>query len=202
MRGIARIAREMGDGDIRLTVWQNLLISGVPEAKTAEVEVAIEAIGLRTRATAIRAGLVTCTGSTGCRFAATDTKEHAEAIAAWTETRVIMDTPINIHITGCRNSCAQHYIGDIGLVGVRVALSDEGDTVEAYHLFAGGAFGPDACIGREIVKNVIPKDVPRVIKQLLRYYLTNREGASETFATFARRTDIALLQAAARIDMD
>ena len=50
MRGLASVAREFGDGDIRLTVWQNLLISGVPDAKVAEAEAAIEALGLSTKA--------------------------------------------------------------------------------------------------------------------------------------------------------
>ena len=81
MRGLAKIAQDLGDGDIRLTVWQNLLISGVPDDKVALAEAAIEALGLATKATSIRAGLVACTGSTGCRFAAAHTKEHAEEIA-------------------------------------------------------------------------------------------------------------------------
>ena len=38
MKGLADIARELGDGDIRLTVWQNLLISGVPSDKLDEAQ--------------------------------------------------------------------------------------------------------------------------------------------------------------------
>src|SRR3954451_23184887 len=77
MRGLAKIAQDLGDGDVRLTVWQNLLISGVPDDRVALAEVAIASLGLTTRATAIRAGLVSCTGATGCRFAAAHTKENA-----------------------------------------------------------------------------------------------------------------------------
>ena len=51
MRGIAKIAAEFGDGDIRLTVWQNLLISGVPQARVAQAEAAIAALSLSTKAT-------------------------------------------------------------------------------------------------------------------------------------------------------
>ena len=79
MRGIAKIAHDLGDGDIRLTVWQNLLISGVKDENVATAVAALEAIGISTKATAIRAGLVACTGSKGCRFAASDTKGHAES---------------------------------------------------------------------------------------------------------------------------
>ena len=119
MRGLAALARDLGDGDIRLTVWQNLLISGVPTGKIEDAKGRIIALGLDWQATSIRAGLVACTGSTGCRFAGADTKGHAEDIARWCEERVTLDSPVNIHLTGCHHSCAQHYIGDIGLIGAQ-----------------------------------------------------------------------------------
>jgi ferredoxin-nitrite reductase len=197
MRKIAEIARDMGDGEIRLTVWQNLVISGVPEAMVASVEAALQAAGLSMRATSIRAGLVACTGNKGCRFAASDTKGHAEAIAAYLEPRIAIDSPVNIHLTGCHNSCAQHYISDIGLIGARVSVSEEGDAVEGYHIHAGGGFGAEAAIGREILKDVKAEDAPHVIERLLRFYLQNRSGPSETFAAFTRRCDPAGLEAAA-----
>jgi ferredoxin-nitrite reductase len=196
MRKIAELAREMGDGDIRLTVWQNLLISGVPEAEVPTVKAALEEIGLSARATSIRAGLVACTGNSGCRFAASDTKGHAEAIAAYLEPRLAIDSPVNIHLTGCHHSCAQHYIGDIGLLGARVSVSEEGDTVEGYHIYAGGGFGPDAKIGREILRDVKAEDAPKIIERLLRFYLRERSSPSETFLVFSRRTGTEALQAA------
>ena len=73
-------------------------------------------------AASIRAGLVACTGATGCRFAGSHTKENAEEIAHWCEARVALDTPVNIHLTGCHHSCAQHSISDIGMVGARIAV--------------------------------------------------------------------------------
>lgn len=186
-RGIAKISTEYGDGDIRLTVWQNLLLSGVPEEKVAPAEAAIEALGLTTKATSIRAGLVACTGSKGCRFAASDTKGHAEAIAKHCEARVALDGPVNIHLTGCHHSCAQHYIGDIGLLGARVESGAEGDTIEGYHIYVGGGFGENAAIGREIYRDVKADEAPRVIERMLKVYLAERESEKETFLTFSRR---------------
>ena len=148
MRGLAAVARDFGDGDIRLTVWQNLLISGVADKKVPLAEAAIEKIGLSTKATSIRAGLIACTGNVGCRFSASDTKRHAEEIAKWCETRVKLDGPINIHLTGCHHSCAQHYIGDIGLLACKVEVSEDRDPVEGYHIYIGGGFGPDAALGQ------------------------------------------------------
>ena len=194
MRGLAAIAREMGDGDIRLTVWQNLLISGVPTSKLPAAEAAIETLGLSTKATAIRAGLVACTGNVGCRFAASDTKRHAEEIARLCEARVELDGPINIHLTGCHHSCAQHYIGDIGLLACKVQTSDDGDAVEGYHILVGGSFGPDAALARDVFRDVKAEDVPHTIERMLKAYLATRNSGDETFAAFTRRHEIGALQ--------
>ena len=188
MRGLAGIAESLGDGDIRLTVWQNLLISGVPDAKVAAAEAAIAALGLGTKATSIRAGLVACTGNVGCRFSASDTKRHAEDIAQWCESRLALDGPVNIHLTGCHHSCAQHYIGDIGLLACKVEEGEE--QIECYHVYVGGGFGPDAALGREIYRDVKAKDAPRVIESMLKGYLAHRAAREETFLAFSRRHEV------------
>lgn len=187
MRGLASVASNFGDGDVRLTVWQNLIISSVQDDKVADATAAIRALDLSVEPTSIRAGLVACTGSTGCRFAAAHTKENAVEIAAWCETRVALDVPVNIHLTGCHHSCAQHYIGDIGLIGARVPMGDEGDTVDGYHLHIGGGFGPDATIGRELYRDVKAEEAPVTVERILKVYMTHRNAADETFLDFCRR---------------
>ena len=194
VRGLAEIARQFGDGEIRLTVWQNLLISGVRTACVESVEASIEALGLSTRATSIRAGLIACTGNAGCRLALSNTKRDAEEIARWCEPRVQLDTPVNIHLTGCPNSCAQHYVGDIGLLGARVQVSDDGDTVEGYHIHVGGGFGPDAGIGREIYRDVKAEDAPTTVERMLKAYLHHRACEQETFFAFTRRHELEALK--------
>ena len=189
MRGLAKIAADLGDGDIRLTVWQNLLISGVSEANVELAVAAIEAIGLSVKTSHVRAGLIACTGNAGCKFAASDTKAHAAAIGDWCDSRVEVDTPLNIHLTGCHHSCAQHYIGDIGLIAAKVPVGDTDETVEGYHLFAGGGFGPDADIGQEVYHDLKAEDAPQTIERMLKAYLTHRANPAETFLTFARRHD-------------
>jgi ferredoxin-nitrite reductase len=189
MRGLAKIACDLGDGDIRLTVWQNLLISGVRDDAIALTTAAIEALGLAVKASNIRSGLIACTGNAGCKFAASDTKRHAAAIGDWCEPRVEIDTPLNIHLTGCHHSCAQHYISDIGLIGAKVPAGADDDTVEGYHLFTGGGFGPDADVGQEVFHDLKAEDVPQTVERLLKAYLTHRVSADETFLSFARRHD-------------
>ncbi|MGI8524963.1 MAG: NirA family protein [Pseudolabrys sp.] len=194
MRGLAEIGAELGDGDIRLTVWQNLLISGVPDARVAEATSAVKALGLSTDASSVRAGLVACTGNTGCKFAASDTKGHADAIAQWCEPRVALDGPINIHLTGCHHSCAQHYVSDIGLLAVKVLDGDNAAQVEGYHIYVGGGFGAQAALGQEIYRDVKAQDAPKTIERMLRAYLAHRTSREETFLTFSRRHDVGALR--------
>ena len=193
MRGLAAVARDFGDGDIRLTVWQNLLISGVPDARVAAAQAAIAALGLTTEASAVRAGLVACTGNKGCKFALSDTKGHAEAIAQWCEPRVQLDKPVNVHLTGCHHSCAQHFISEIGLLAAKVELG-ESDAVEGYHIHIGGGFGPDAAIGREIFHDVKAEDAPATVERMLKAYMTHRASPDETFLSFANRHDLEALK--------
>ncbi|MFZ0262882.1 MAG: NirA family protein, partial [Pseudolabrys sp.] len=195
MRGLADIARELGDGDIRLTVWQNLLISGVPTDKLVDARQRIETLGLAIQVNALRSGLVACTGNTGCKFAASNTKRHAEEIARWCETRVSIDTPVNIHLTGCHHSCAQHFIAEIGLLACKVQDNEEADPVEGYHVLVGGGFGPDAALGRELYRDVKADDIPQTIERVLKAYLANRASPQESFIEFARRHDIDVLKA-------
>jgi ferredoxin-nitrite reductase len=193
MRGLATLAEGLGDGDIRLTVWQNLLISGVADDRVALALAAIEALGLSSKATSIRAGLVACTGNVGCRFSASDTKRHAEEIAQWCEARVDLDGPVNIHLTGCHHSCAQHYISDIGLLACKVPVSDE-EVIEGYHIYVGGGFGPEAALGHEIYRDVKAQDVPRTVERMLKGYLAHRASRAEMFLAFSRRHEVAALK--------
>ena len=194
IRGLAQIARDLGDGDIRLTVWQNLIVSGVRSESVKATQVRIEALGLSTSTNSIRAGLVACTGNVGCKFAGSDTKRHAEEIARWCESRVALDGPVNIHLTGCHHSCAQHYIGDIGLLACKVQTSEDGDAVEGYHIHVGGGFGPDATIAPEIYHDVKAEDAPKTVERMLKAYLAHRVSPQESFLAFTRRHEIDALR--------
>ena len=195
MRGLAAIASTLGDGDLRLTVWQNLLISGVPTEKLPVAQERIEALGLAITTNAIRSGLVACTGNTGCKFAASDTKRHAEDIARWCETRVALDTPVNIHLTGCHHSCAQHFVSEIGLLACKVQADEDADPVEGYHVLVGGGFGPNAALGRELYRDVTAENAPRTVERILKAYLEHRASREETFLAFVRRHEIDALKA-------
>ena len=193
MGGIADIAARYGSGTIRLTVWQNLLISDVPDAAVGEVSAAITGLGLGIDASNIRGALVACTGNTGCKFSATDTKGQALTLAAHLDARITLDQPINIHLTGCPHSCAQHFVGDIGLLGTKVGE----EAVEGYLIYVGGGAGAERALGREIYPALPMREVPRRVEGLLRAYLAHRRDRRQSFHDFAAMYDIAELRALA-----
>ncbi|TWT83361.1 Sulfite reductase [ferredoxin] [Planctomycetes bacterium CA13] len=183
-RHLAAIANEFGNGEIRLTVWQNLIIPNIASADIDAVKARIEACGLDWQATAFQAGLVACTGSAGCKFAGADTKANAMVLARHLESLFELDVPINIHFTGCHHSCAQHYIGDIGLIACKVEQGD--DMVDGYHIVLGGGWGARQGIGREIFQSVVFDEIPMLIASLIAHYLEDRK-AQESFVDFTRR---------------
>ncbi|MBI3507761.1 MAG: NirA family protein [Proteobacteria bacterium] len=193
MRGLADIAEKFGSGTLRLTVWQNLLISDIPDASLGAAKAAIEALGFDWRASNPRSGLIACTGSRGCKFAASDTKGHADAIARHLDGRVVLDQPVNIHLTGCHHSCAQHYVGDIGLIATKIERGEE--TVEGYHLHLGGGAGAGQTIAREILRDVPADTLPQHVERILSVYLARRH-AGESFQDWANRHETTELLAA------
>ncbi|MBV9657088.1 MAG: NirA family protein [Verrucomicrobia bacterium] len=190
MRRFAELARNYGSGEVRLTVFQNLIIPNVPDAFVETVKRAFLKMGFHHEASAISGGLVACTGNAGCKWAASNTKRHAVELARYLEKKFTLDQPINIHLTGCPNSCAQHYMGDIGLLGTKVGRDKE----EGYHVFVGGGFGEQQAVAREVFRGVSFPMLKETLEKMLRGYLRHRRE-KEDFSTFTRRCDLNSLQA-------
>ena len=185
MHAIAAIADRYGRGEIRLTVWQNLIIPGIPDDMLDAAAAAVIACGFDYRSASITGGIIACTGSRGCKYAAADTKGNAVALGQYLESRVKLDHPVNIHLTGCPHSCAQHYIGDIGMMGVKVKNA-AGESVEGYNIVLGGGVDDTQAVAREIWKGIAYTDIPPMMEKLLIAYLAQRQE-SETFAQFTKR---------------
>ncbi|ADW67205.1 NirA family protein [Granulicella tundricola] len=197
MRAVAGIAEEFGTGEIRLTVWQNLILPNIPEARLPAAQAALTAAGLKFTAGPVLSGTVACTGNQGCRYAASDTKTHAVALARTLDERFPQLTqPINLHVTGCNNSCAQHYIGDIGLMGTKV----EGE--EGYVVSLGGGSDADQGIAREFIAAIKFADLPPVMELLLGSFVDLRSDENETFLAFTRRHSIEELRAFAQVEAE
>lgn len=187
MRAIARLSQKFGRGDIRLSVWQNIIIPHIPAEDVPALLAELQAVQMDASPAHIRNGLVACTGNRGCKYAATDTKGHALALSDYLEHRLTLNEPINIHFTGCPHSCAQHYIGDIGLVGCKVAT--ENGKAGGYNIVLGGGVDDDQGIAREVFMGVAFEEVPPLIETLLIHYTQNRQN-NERFVDFTRRHTI------------
>lgn len=192
MLRLAEIADLYGSSEVRLTVWQNLIIPNVPDSLVETVKKALVKLGLHWKQSNLRSGFIACTGNAYCKFAASSTKSHALELADYLDRKFQLDQPINVHLTGCPNSCAQHYMGDIGLLGAKVKVA--GETVDGYHVFVGGGFGERQAVGRQVFQGVSFNDLKPTLERMLRAYLKHRVG-SECFQDFTKRHDLNSLQA-------
>ncbi|HEX2747060.1 MAG TPA: NirA family protein, partial [Verrucomicrobiales bacterium] len=184
MRAIAALAERHGSGTLRLTPWQNLIIPDVSDDEVPGLQSGLEAAGLHWRSSHVLGGLVACTGSRGCKYAAADTKGDALRAGQWLHERLQLDQPVNIHFTGCPHSCAQHYVGDLGLQAVKV--DRDGVSVDGYHIVAGGGTGAESGIARPVRNGVAATEVPEVLEHILRRWQELR-SPNETFSSFTRR---------------
>jgi len=185
---LADIADHYGTGEIRLTVWQNFIIPNIPTVFVESVKKDVVRMGLDWKQSNLASGVIACTGNKYCKFSSTDTKGHALELIKYLQKRVDLDVPVNIHFTGCPNSCAQHYMGDIGLLGAKTS-----DGREAYHLCVGGGFGKNQALGRQIYKAMAYEEVKPTIERILHVYLKNRQE-KESFQAFTARHDVNALQ--------
>jgi ferredoxin-nitrite reductase len=191
LRELADLAQIYGNGTIRLTPWQNLLLSDLPNSQLPEIK---QCLGLREfnwEATRLDSTMVACAGSTGCASAATDTQSQALALARDFRQRLKLDQPINIHFSGCEKSCAQHHPSDIALVGNQAMI-------DSYDVYVGTG---ESSFGRQILQAVGAAQIPGLIEQLLRIYQEKRSACTkatlspfESFQVFINRQNLAELQ--------
>jgi ferredoxin-nitrite reductase len=179
-RTVAEIAERFGTGEVRLTVWQNLLVPNVPDALVAAACNALREAGLDLTAGRVMSGTVACTGNQGCRFAATNTKAHALEFATGLDAAFTILQPVNLHVTGCQHHCAQPYVGDIGLMAVKVSGG------EGYQLIVGGGADADQALGRELFAAMPYSEVGPALHALFASY-TATGNDEETFLQFTRK---------------
>src|SRR5207249_5765893 len=174
-----------GTGELRTTTMQNLLIPNVRRERAAALARELDAAGLRLESSPFWRGTIACTGSEFCKLALTETKGFARALVDELEHRLPgFDEHVKLHVTGCPNSCGQHWIADIGIEGKKARV--DGALVDAYYFCVGGAVGRHQAVARPIGYRVAAGEVPAAIERLLRHYLDDR-GPGESFREFAAR---------------
>ncbi len=184
----AELAERYGSGELRATVMQNLIILNVPNAKTAELARELNQAGLRVEATNFFRGSIACTGTEFCKLAITETKGFGRWLVREMEERLPgFDQQLKLHVTGCPNSCGQHWIADIGLEGKKI--KHEGKLTDAYYFCVGGAVGQHARTARPVGYRCPAPLVPESLERLLRSYLRDRQPEENLRAYFARHGD-------------
>ncbi len=173
MQAAARLADLYGTGELRITAMQNLLIPNVRGERTTDLARELEAAGLRVEASSFWRGTIACTGTEFCKLALTETKGFARRLVDELERRLPgFDQHVKIHITGCPNSCGQHWIADIGIEGKKLKL--DGRLVDAYYFCVGGGVGRHQATARPIGYRVAADQVPDAIERLVSAYLAER----------------------------
>ncbi len=178
LTGLSNLAKQYGGGALRLTPWQNLLITDIAEADLEQVTQEILNLGLYISAHHPYAAIAACSGYKGCKSAHTDTQADAKQVAAYLENCIQLDHPINIHFSGCEKSCAQHHPSDIAVVGMG------GTNTETYRVYVGDG---DSNFGREIYTEYDAKSLPALIEQLLQKYQNQRQDSTQTFREFVNK---------------
>jgi len=192
----ADLADRYGDGSVRTTMMQNLLIANIPVQDAPVVAAALTKAGLPVQASAFARGTVACTGSEYCKLALTETKGFARWLTAELEERIPgFDQQLKLNITGCPNSCGQHWIADIGIEGKKIRV--DGKMVDAYYFCVGGSLGQFASIARPIGYRCAATDVPDAVERLLTTYQRERAHNETLRQFFARHStdDLRLLLA-------
>ena len=188
MHRLADLAANYGKGELRLTAWQNVLIPHIPDSFLPTVQRAVVSMGLYHEASLSTGGIIACTGSWGCKYASADTKAHALQLIKELPSRIEVDQPVNIHVTGCAHSCAQHYCGDIGFISTKLADGGEG-----YHMVLGGGMDQEQGIAREIFKGLRATELLDVVVKVLGTWQKHRR-TGETFVEWTRRHEVKHLQ--------
>ena len=191
MRAAAELADRCASGELRTTNMQNLLIVNVPQQNTATLARELDAIGLRPGGSAFWRGAIACSGSEFCKLAITETKSFSRWLVEELEERLPgFEQHLKLHVTGCPNSCGQHWIADIGIEGKKIKSGDR--LLDAYYFCLGGAVGLHQSIARPIGYRCLATEVPDAIERLLQHYLIAKGPAENLRQFFARHSDAEL----------
>jgi sulfite reductase (ferredoxin) len=191
MRVAADLAERHGNGELRTTNTQNLVIVNVPQSQTGAVTEGLNQTGLRVQASTFWRGAVACTGTEFCKLAITETKSFTRWLVEELEERVpAFDQQLRLNVTGCPNSCGQHRLADIGLEGKKVKVN--GVMEDAYYFCLGGAVGEHAGFARPVGYRCAASEVPDAIARVLRSYMNHRHGSEDLRSFFARHSEAEL----------
>jgi sulfite reductase (ferredoxin) len=191
MQSAADLAERFAGGELRATNMQNLVVVNVPTLNAEPLVKEFNAIGLKVGGSSFWRGTVACSGTEFCKLAITETKSFSRWLVEELEERLPgFDQHLKLHVTGCPNSCGQHWIADIGIEGKKIKVQDR--LVDAYYFCVGGALGFHQATARPVGYRCAASDVPDALERLLSRYLAEREPGENLRRFFVRHSDTQL----------
>jgi sulfite reductase (ferredoxin) len=188
MRAAADLADEYASGELRATNMQNLLVVNVPTSRAEALAKQLDAAGLRVGGSSFARGTVACSGTEFCKLAITETKSFSRWLVDELEERLPgFEQHLKLHVTGCPNSCGQHWIADIGIEGKKIKVRDHLE--DAYYFCVGGALGLHQATARPVGYRCLATEVPDALERLLSRYLVQHEPGENLRRFFARHSD-------------
>ena len=186
MRGLANLARNAGDGLLRVAVDQNMVLAYIPLRRLPQVYKTLAEIGLAGAGAREIDDITTCPGAYSCNLGITKAMNLGAALA-----EEVRDHPdplvrqLKIKISGCPNSCGQHWIGDLGFYGN--ARKIDGKEVPYYQMLLGGGYDQTGLMRFGVAIQSIPARLaPLAVRRVLDHYVGNRREG-ETFRDYVLR---------------
>jgi sulfite reductase (ferredoxin) len=191
MQSAADLAGRFAGGELRATNMQNLLVVNVPTMNADALAKELDAIGLKVGGSPFWRGTVACSGTEFCKLAITETKAFSRWLVEELEERLPgFDQQLKLHVTGCPNSCGQHWIADIGIEGKKIKALD--GMVDAYYFCVGGALGLHQATARPVGYRCAATEVPEALERLFKQYQLQREPGENLRRFFVRHSDAQL----------
>jgi len=195
MRVMGDLSRAYGDGTVRVSVEQNLLLRWVPVGDLRELYRRIAAAGLGLAEAGSVADVLSCPGAECCRLAVTQSRGLGRLLEDTIRQRpdlIAKADGAQIKISGCPNGCGQHHVATFGFQGSVRRVG--GKAVPQYFVMIGGSTAPELASFARTAAKVPARRIPEVVERLINYYDAQKQ-AGESAPAFFQRIDVPRVKA-------
>jgi sulfite reductase beta subunit-like hemoprotein len=193
-RGLAKIALTAGDGLVRTTVNQNVVLAFIPLARLPQVHAAVREVGLGGAGAGQIDDVLTCPGAYTCNLGITKTMNLGaalqEVVRKYGDPQV---RRLTIKASGCPNACGHHWIADFGFYGN--ARKIDGREIPYYQMLLGGGYDEDGIMRFGLAIQSLPARLaPVALTRVVDHFLANR-ASGESFRNYVMRHKVETFRA-------
>jgi sulfite reductase (NADPH) hemoprotein beta-component len=209
LRALATVATAYGEGEVRLTNEQNIVLRWVPNARLPALHRELARVGLAHAGANTLADVTSCPGASSCKLAVTASRGLAGILTELLDRRPDLVTAargLDIKVSGCPHGCGQHYIAGIGFQGGMRKVA--GRPAPQYLVYVGGGIGADRAEFGRLVGKVPARRAAATLERLLDVYIAGGGTSHAFWATVSIETlrdriaDLAVLDDAAATELD